>query len=342
MSGGYISFFNASSRFSDAELQSAIVDFQSQVDNEFRWYWGIDPYLDINGSGSPVIIVDYPGPNDPQGALGYHWVDGNDNPYAVVFAGLCDDYGYSVTGVLSHELLEMAADQLANTVDLWDFGNGTGIIVIQEVCDPCELNLYYEAPNGTIVSDFALPSWFSPIGQWPYDALGAIPSPLTLASGGYISYQSVTLSGWQQAFADKADGIQKAAQARRRAVRSGPGDPRRDTVEGLRQGQPAHQKVQTGHTNGQRAQVASAEGRQRPPTVVRRNDLPEHMLQVQQQTAQQSRPARQGGQGLPPHVQKAMAQSQTGSQTQQGTSTSQEPQGAGPRAQQPKQPSQAQ
>lgn len=75
MSGGYISFFNASTRFSDAALQNAIPDFQSQVSNEFNWYWGLSAFLDEGGGGTPLTIVDYPGPNDPAGALGYHWID---------------------------------------------------------------------------------------------------------------------------------------------------------------------------------------------------------------------------------------------------------------------------
>src|SRR5437016_4145286 len=148
MSGGYISFFNASTAFSNAELASALPDFQAQVRNEFNWYWGLSAYLDINGGGSRIIIVDYPGQNDPPGALGYHYIDGNYQPYAVVFAGLCRDQGYPITGVISHELLEMMADQLVDTVNLYDYGNGNGVIVIQEVCDPCEMNLYYEGPNG--------------------------------------------------------------------------------------------------------------------------------------------------------------------------------------------------
>lgn len=233
MSGGYISFYNGSSVLSDADLANALPDFQSQVSVEFNWYWGLNAYLDINGGGSPIIIVDYPGPNDPAGALGYHFIDGNYQQYAVIFAGLCRDYGYPITGVISHELLEMMADQLVDTVNLYDYGDGTGIIVIQEVCDPCELNLYYEGPNGNIVSDFALPAWWVAGDPNPVDYLGAIPGPLQLASGGYISYQNVTLSGWQQAFGDKAQqNISKMADVIRTRVTTS-GNPRVDVVRRL-------------------------------------------------------------------------------------------------------------
>ena len=230
MSGGYISFFNASSIFSDAELQSALPDFQAQVSNEFNWYWGMDAYLDIGGTGTPIVIVDYPGATDPQGALGYHYIDGNYQPYAVIFAGLCRDYGYYTTGVISHELLELIADQLVDTVNLYDFGDGTGIIVIQEVCDPVEANLYYEgAVNNTVVSDFATPAWWVPGDPNQVDFLGVLSGPWQIASGGYISYQYVTLSGWQQVYGDKAQqDMARAAEAIQKRIAGG--NPRGDVV----------------------------------------------------------------------------------------------------------------
>jgi hypothetical protein len=233
MSGGYISLYNDSSVFSDAELANALPDFQSQVSNEFNWYWGLNAYLDVNGGGSPIILVDYPGANDPQGALGYHYIDGNYQQYAVIFTGLCRDYGYPITGVISHELLEMMADQLVDTVNLYDYGDGTGVIVIQEVCDPCELSLYYEGPNGNIVSDFALPAWWVPGDPNQVDFLGVLPGPFQLGSGGYISYQNVTLSGWQQVSGEKAQqDIAKIAEMIRSQVAL-TGSPRVDVVRRL-------------------------------------------------------------------------------------------------------------
>jgi hypothetical protein len=112
-------------------------------------------------------------------------------------------------------------------------GNGAGVIVIQEVCDPCELNLYYEGPNGNIVSDFALPPWWVPGDPNQVDFLGAIPGPWQLASGGYISYQNVTLSGWQQVFEDKAQqDLEKAGEAIRERIAS-VGNPRMDVIRKL-------------------------------------------------------------------------------------------------------------
>jgi hypothetical protein len=283
MSGGYVSFYNGSTVFSDTELANALPDFQSQVSNEYNWYWGLNAYLDINGGGSPITIVDYPGANDPAGALGYHYVDGNYQPYAIIFAGLCRDYGYPVTGVISHELLEMMADQLVDTVNLYDFGDGTGVIVIQEVCDPCELNLYYEGPDGNVVSDFALPAWWVPGDPNQVDFLGAIPGPWQLASGGYISYQNVTLSGWQQVSADKAQqDLSKAAESIRKTVAS-MGNPRVDLIrqlklKGVENGAPQRRVV--AQVGAQTRPENSLERRIQPArqpgkiTVVKRQDVP--------------------------------------------------------------------
>lgn len=273
MSGGYISFFNDSTAFSDAQLASALPDFQSQVSNEFNWYWGLNAYLDIDGGGSPIIIVDFPGPSDPSGALGYHYVDGNYQQYAVVFAGLCQQLGYPITGVISHELLEMMADQLVDSVNLYDNGDGTGVIVIQEVCDPCEMNLYYEGPNGNIVSDFALPAWWVPGDPNQVDFLGAIPGPWQLASGGYISYQDVTLSGWLQAYGDKAQqDTSKMAEMIRKRI-AAVGNPRVDVVRQL--------QLQGAHDGAEQRGVVPAGVRQ--------------ARQVAQ--AQQLRPGQAGPQG---------------------------------------------
>jgi hypothetical protein len=286
MSGGYISFYNDSSVFSDAELANALPDFQSQVSNEFNWYWGLNAYLDISGGGSPIIIVDYPGANDPQNALGYHYIDGNYQQYAVIFAGLCRDNGYPITGVISHELLEMMADQLVDTVDLYDYGDGTGVIVIQEVCDPCELNLYYEGPNGNIVSDFALPAWWVPGDPNQVDFLGALPGPWQLASGGYISYQNVTLSGWQQVFGDKAQKeTAKVSDAIRSRV-SSTGNPRVDVVrrlqlKGAPDGGQQRRPVPAGARQAREGQQGVSLERRIQPlrhagkiTIVKRQDVP--------------------------------------------------------------------
>jgi hypothetical protein len=152
-------------------------------------------YLDDSGGGTPLLVTDYGDPSQIN-YLGFHALDPNDNPYAIVYGDVCNYYGTPITGVVSHELLEMLADPLTDVVDLYDNGDGTGFIVDQEVCDPCEASLYYEGPNGNIVSDFVTPAWFLPGDpNPPYDFLNQIAGPWQLASGGYVCYQEVSLSG---------------------------------------------------------------------------------------------------------------------------------------------------
>ena len=164
---------------------------------EYWWHWGLHAALDIGGGGTPIVITDYPGPGDPADCLGYHSVDGNYQPYAVIFAALTRDHCKPPTAVISHELLEMLADQSTSTVNLIDLGDGTGVIVDQEVCDPCE-SLYYEGPAGGLLSDFALPGWWLPGYQGTVDFLGLLQGPLRDASGGYFPCQTVIFTGGQQ------------------------------------------------------------------------------------------------------------------------------------------------
>ena len=293
--GGYISLHNAATAFSDTELVSALPDLQAQVSflGEFWWYWGLHASLDINGTGTPIVIVDYPGPNDPQDGLGYHYIDGNYQPYAVIFAGLCRDMGKSTTGVISHELLEMLADQQTNTVNLVDNGDGTGLIISQEVCDPCEVSLYYEGHNGSVLSDFALPGWWVPGYQFQVDFLDLLAGPLQVASGGYISYQTVTLSGPQEAAGDEVErDINKAAVAVRDDVAAGFSS-RVDMVHQLqgRQGIPRLLQSTAAAAGGYTGPcVPTALQRRRQPAmqdakviVVRREDIPKFGHEVRAQ-----------------------------------------------------------
>lgn len=224
MSGGYFSYFANSQYFSDADLQNLLPDLQSQVANEFNYYWGMYAYLDDSGGGSQVSITDSTNyPNPPAGALGFHAIDQNYNPFAVVFADLCVANGVPITGVISHETLEMLADQLTDVTALYpnvsDYSNytGDGFIILQEVCDPCEQLLYYEGPDGNIVSDFVTPQWYVPGAPGPYDALGQIPGSWQLASGGYVCYQAIYLPGWTCPTGDEA--LKAAAQAGERITR---------------------------------------------------------------------------------------------------------------------------
>ena len=201
----YVSIQNNSAAVQQADIDSLVPDIQAQIDNEFGQAWGICATIDSGGGGWPVAINDYPGPNDPQDALGYHFIDQFGNPYAVIFAQFSLDNGVAWQSVLDHEVLEMLADSLVDSTAFIDDGlnQGTGWIVYEEVCDPCEALTYNGVLNGSPLSDFVFPQWYDAAYQGQVDYLGAIPGPLFLASGGYASVdQILQASGWQAISAD--------------------------------------------------------------------------------------------------------------------------------------------
>lgn len=199
-----LSFQNQSAVVSDADLQSFLQDFQSQVSNEFAQAWGVNAKVDSGVGGWQIIIKDNPGPNDPQGALGYHDRDQNFNPYGVVFAQFALENGISWTSVASHEGLEILADPLIDSTVFIDTSGGyglTGILIAREVCDAPERLTYAGAINGNQVSDFVFPEWYIPGYPGQVDQRGQVPGPLMLLSGGYVSHdQLLQATGWQQAF----------------------------------------------------------------------------------------------------------------------------------------------
>lgn len=217
----YLNFRNASTVVSNDDLQAFLEDFQSQVSNEFVQAWGVDANV-MTGAGWPITITDYPGPNDPPFALGYHSLDQYYTPYGVVFARLALDYGFTWTSVASHEGLETLADPLIDSTIFIDTSNGqgtSGFLVAQEVCDAPENLAYPGAINGTELSDFVYPQWFFPGYVGKVDYLGQVPGPLQLLSGGYISYDPIIQAGgWQEADANKIKGAVQGMKQRPKSV----------------------------------------------------------------------------------------------------------------------------
>lgn len=136
--------------------------------------------------GSWIIkVVDE---DDTPGALGWHSEDSADHVFGVIAAKPCLNSGssalfgqYSVSSVLSHEVLEMYVDPFVNA---W-CDNGRGLLVAQEVCDPVEADGY--KINNIQVSNFVLPEWFDTgvsRGE-KYDFMGKVKAPFSMSPGGY-------------------------------------------------------------------------------------------------------------------------------------------------------------
>jgi hypothetical protein len=93
---------------------------------------------------------------------------------------------WSVSSVLSHEVLEMFVDPNCN---LWG-SNDHGRVYSLEVCDPVKAPTY--DVNGVSVSNFMTPAWFDP--QAPtasqFDKLGKLSAPFSISPGGYVVYSA--------------------------------------------------------------------------------------------------------------------------------------------------------
>jgi hypothetical protein len=131
--------------------------------------------------------------DQPKGVVGFHAEDHGGKLWGVVAAKPELDNGgevmtgdWSVSTVLSHEVLEMFVDPNCN---LWaDDGNGSAYSV--EVCDPVEAPSY--TVSGVSVSNFVTPSWFDPKApaNAQFDKLGLLSEPFGVLKGGYVTYES--------------------------------------------------------------------------------------------------------------------------------------------------------
>jgi hypothetical protein len=162
--------------------------------------------------GAHVITVVDTIQDQPQGVLGFHTEDKGGRLWGVVAVKpeldahakvLTGDW--SVSSVLSHEVLELFIDPNCN---LWAT-NDAGRVYSFEVCDPVEAPTY--AVGGVSVSNFVTPAWFDPLSAIKeehraqldeetrtrhglavettrYDRLGLLEAPFTILKGGYAVY----------------------------------------------------------------------------------------------------------------------------------------------------------
>jgi hypothetical protein len=142
--------------------------------------------------------------DQPAGVLGYHTEDQAGKLWGIVAAqpelsngGQVSTGDWSVSSVLSHEVLEMYIDPNCN---LWS-NDGRGSIYTFEVCDPVEAPSY--EVDGVSVSNFVTPAWFDPQAAptAQFDKLGLLTAPFGIVKGGYVVY--ATAGKEQQKFGDE-------------------------------------------------------------------------------------------------------------------------------------------
>ena len=130
---------------------------------------------------------------------GWHTVDAHGLPYAHVFADPSISAGSDwITGPdalsvsASHEALEMLADPAANEYSF----NGFRLMWAREGVRRGPGGTYRIVANGlrVPVSNFVLPAFFNPWADGPYDHLGVLKEPFSLAKGGYAILQRASRS----------------------------------------------------------------------------------------------------------------------------------------------------
>jgi hypothetical protein len=186
-----VAVINKSTTVADEELR-AMVDACDEQMSEFCRDWDLRKWnVRVGGDGYvKVVVVDKD--TDVPDALAYHDLQ-DGRPVGIVMAKTVLDTGATVLGpggvsvALSHELLETRADPYCN----YDAGNWLdGFDYWLEVCDAVQAGDY--AINGVHVSNYCRKSWFNPQAEQlaskqdpPYDRLGVLSKPFTIADGGY-------------------------------------------------------------------------------------------------------------------------------------------------------------
>src|ERR1700756_622021 len=206
-----IAIVNQSTLVSDQDVATMTQAITAQVKLDVAPLWDRSPaavifYTDpknVPVAAHGIALVD-PIKDQPKGVLGFHTEDNGGKLWGVVAAkpeldngGKATTGDWSVSSVLSHEVLEMFIDPNCN---LWA-NDGHGKAYSFEVCDPVEAPTY--EVNGVSVSNFVTPAWFDPLSNHAtaqYDKLGKLHAPFSILKGGYVVYASAGAE--QQKFGD--------------------------------------------------------------------------------------------------------------------------------------------
>ena len=203
-----IAILNQSTVISNADASAMTEAVAEQVRLDAAPLWERAPaavvfYTDpgaVPARAHGIAIVDTI-QNQPHGVLGFHAEDQAGRLWGIVAAKPALDNGgqatvgdWSVSSLLSHEVLEMFVDPNCN---LWA-NNDKGSVYSLEVCDPVEAPTY--TVSGTSVCNFVTPAWFDPLAAptAQFDKLGLLKAGFSCLPGGYLVYQ--TAGKEQQAY----------------------------------------------------------------------------------------------------------------------------------------------
>lgn len=199
----------------DAETMSRAIAAQIRLDVAPLWDRAqaaivfYDDPAEVPPGAHGVSLVDTIN-DQPKGVLGFHTEEQGGKLWGVVAAKPELDNGgkvltgdWSVSSILSHEVLEMFIDPNCN---LWA-NDAKGTAYSCEVCDPVEAPSY--TVNDVSVCNFVTPAWFDPLSPATaqFDKLGLVHGPFSVLSGGYLMSQSTGRE--TQSFGDGFPGWRK-------------------------------------------------------------------------------------------------------------------------------------
>lgn len=212
-----IAILNKSTLVSNTDAETMSRAIAGQIRSDVAPIWDRAPaavvFYDDPGDVPPgahgVAIVDTLD-DQPKGVLGFHTEEQGGQLWGVVAAKPELDNGgkvltgdWSVSSILSHEVLEMYIDPNCN---LWA-NDGKGTAYSCEVCDPVEAPSY--TVDGVSVCNFVTPAWFDTMAPATaqFDKLGLLHGACTVLSGGYMMYQATGTK--TQSFGDGFPGWRK-------------------------------------------------------------------------------------------------------------------------------------
>lgn len=185
---------------------------QTQIRYDVAQAWGIGNSAAVKVKDKltpghwPVYILD---DSDVDGALGYHETDTNNPvlPVGKVFVKTDEKYGLLPSVTLSHEIVEIFGDPMAQ----YTFQATATQFWAVELCDPVEADALGYELEGVQLSDFVTPAWFYG-GPGPYSYKKNVDKPRKLTHGGYQAYYDTVKKAWTQITAQSVGEIISRAQ----------------------------------------------------------------------------------------------------------------------------------
>jgi len=195
-----IAVFNRSTLVTDADVSAMTEAVAEQVRMDVAPHWERAPAVVMFHTDPGLVPADAHGitivdtiPKQAKGVLGFHTEGPGGKIWGVVAAKPALDHGghattgdWSVSSLLSHEVLEMFVDPNCN---LWA-NDSKGSDYSLEVCDPVEAPTY--TVRGISVCNFVTPAWFNPRAPATaqFDKLGELSAAFSIAPSGYVVYES--------------------------------------------------------------------------------------------------------------------------------------------------------